>query len=60
MEKIEWIMLNDGSCTIRGGKEKKFKNELNKINMVQGIKMFLGWKNNLKHNYWLQQLPKEK
>jgi hypothetical protein len=44
-------MLNDGSCTIRGGKEKKFKNELNKINMVQGIKMFLGWKNNLKHNY---------
>jgi hypothetical protein len=30
-------MLDDGSCTIKGGKEKRLKNEVNQINMVQGI-----------------------
>jgi hypothetical protein len=34
-------MLDNGSCTIRGGKEKKFQNEVNQINMVQGIKRSL-------------------
>jgi hypothetical protein len=34
MEKFEWKMLDDGSCTIRGGKEKRLKNEVNQINML--------------------------
>jgi hypothetical protein len=37
-------MLDDGSCTIIGRKEKRLKNEVNPINMVQGIKRFLGGK----------------
>jgi hypothetical protein len=32
-------MLDNGSCTIKGGKEKRFQNEIN--NMVQGIKRSL-------------------
>jgi hypothetical protein len=36
MEKFEWRMLDNGSCTIRGKKEKRIQNEVNQINMVQG------------------------
>jgi hypothetical protein len=36
-------MLNDGSCTIKG-KEKRLKNDINQINMVQGIKRSLDGK----------------
>jgi hypothetical protein len=39
MEKFERRMLDNGSCTIKGGKEKRFQNEIN--NMVQGIKRSL-------------------
>jgi hypothetical protein len=34
-------MLDDGSCTSSGGKEKRLKNEINQINLVQWIKRFL-------------------
>jgi hypothetical protein len=34
-------MLDNGSCTIKGGKEKRLHNEVNKINMVEGIKRSL-------------------
>jgi hypothetical protein len=34
-------MLDNGSCIIRGGKEKRLQNEVNQINMVQGIKRSL-------------------
>jgi hypothetical protein len=37
-------MLDDGSCTISGGKKKRFKNEVNQINMVQRIKRLLDGK----------------
>jgi hypothetical protein len=28
-------MLDNGSCTIREGKKKRFQNQLNQLNMVQ-------------------------
>jgi hypothetical protein len=28
-------MLDNGSCIIRGGKKKRFQNEVNQLNMVQ-------------------------
>jgi hypothetical protein len=34
-------MLDNGSCTIKGGKGIKFHNEVNKINMLEGIKRIL-------------------
>jgi hypothetical protein len=34
-------MLDDGSCMISGRKEKRLKNEVNQINMVQGIMRLL-------------------
>jgi hypothetical protein len=39
-------MLNGGLCTVRGGKKKRLKSEINfknmvEINMVQGIKRYL-------------------
>jgi hypothetical protein len=37
-------MLDNGSCIIKGGKEKKIHNEVNQINMVQGIKRSLDGK----------------
>jgi hypothetical protein len=37
MEKFEWRMLDNGSCTIKGGKDKRLHNEVNQINMVKGI-----------------------
>jgi hypothetical protein len=37
-------MLDNGSCTIKGGKEKRLCNEVNQINMVQGIKRSLDGK----------------
>jgi hypothetical protein len=30
-------MLDNGSCTIKGGKDKRLHNEVNQINMVKGI-----------------------
>ncbi len=44
MEKFEWKMLNDGSCTIKKGKKKRLNNEIKQINMVQGIKRSLDGK----------------
>jgi len=41
IKKFEWRMLDNGSCIIRGGKEKRLQNEVNQINMVQGIKRSL-------------------
>jgi hypothetical protein len=46
MEKFEWKMLDDGSYTIKGGKDKRIKNEVSQINMLQGINRSLDGKTN--------------
>jgi len=40
-------MPDDGSCIIRGGKDKKFKNEVKKKNGTRDQEVFR-WRNSLK------------